>query len=200
MRRVSVVGTSCSGKTTTARRIASRYGIPHIELDSIFWQPNWTPLALDQYRATVETAAAGEEWVIDGNYSRVRDLVWDRATEVVWMNPPLATVLWRVISRTARRVVTGEELFAGNRETFRRAVLSRESLIWWVIRTHRRRTRALRESLESERYSHLRYHELRRPRDAALLLRGDEGLGSCQLPARADETQPRGGSRADGNR
>ena len=169
MLRVSVVGSSCSGKSTIARRIAAHYRIPHIELDSVFWQPDWTPLPLDQYRSAVEAYAGGNEWVIDGNYSKVRDIVWSRATDVVWMNLPLAIVLWRVIMRTARRVATREELFAGNRETIRNAVLSRDSLIWWVIRTHRGRTRALREALESERYSHLALHEIRKPSQASML-------------------------------
>jgi adenylate kinase family enzyme len=177
MHRVSVVGTSCSGKTTIARRIADHYQIPHIELDKVFWQPNWTPLPLDRYRLTVEALAAGDAWVIDGNYSKVRDIVWGRATDVVWMNLPLATILWRVIKRTVRRVVTREELFAGNRETFRNAVLSKESLIWWVIRTHRGRTRALREMLASEEYSRLELHEVRSAEDAISLLESDATAG-----------------------
>jgi adenylate kinase family enzyme len=173
MHRVSVVGTSCSGKTTMARRIADHYRIPYIELDKVFWQPNWTPLPLDQYRLAVEALAAGDAWVIDGNYSKVRDIVWGRATDVVWMNLPLATVLWRVIKRTVRRIVTHEELFAGNRETVRNAILSQDSLIWWVIRTHCRRNRALREMLASEKYSRLQLHEIRRANDALSLLESD---------------------------
>ena len=177
MHRVSVVGTSCSGKTTIARRIADHYQIPHIELDKVFWKPNWTPSPLDQYRLAVEALAAGDEWVIDGNYSKVRDIVWARATDVVWMNLPFATVLWRVIKRTVRRIVTHEELFAGNRETVRNAILSRDSLIWWVIRTHRGRKRALWELLESEKYSRLQLHEIRRAKDEISLL--DFNRGAC---------------------
>jgi adenylate kinase family enzyme len=177
MYRVSVVGSSCSGKTTIARRIADHYQIPHIELDKVFWQPNWTPLPIDQYRLAVQALAAGDDWVIDGNYGKVRDIVWARATDVVWMNLPLAVVLWRVIKRTIRRVVTREELFAGNRETFRNAVLSRDSLILWVIRTHRGRTRALREMLARKEYSRLKLHEVRRANDAISLLESDETAG-----------------------
>jgi adenylate kinase family enzyme len=170
MMRVSVVGSSCSGKTTVARCIASRYQIPHIELDAVYWQPDWTPMPLDQYRSMVETFTAGDAWVIDGNYSKVRDIVWARATDVIWMNLPFATVLWRVLKRTVRRIIAQEELFAGNRETVRNAILSRDSLIWWVIRTHRRRTKMIREALESERYSHLKLHEIKKPNDVSSVL------------------------------
>jgi adenylate kinase family enzyme len=83
MIRVSIVGTSCSGKTTLARGISSVMGIPHFELDAIHWLPNWTPRPIDLFRAAVEEATTGDRWVIDGNYSKVRDIIWSRATDVV---------------------------------------------------------------------------------------------------------------------
>ena len=83
-------------------------------------------------------AAAAERWVMDGNYSAVRDLVWGRATAVVWLNYPFRVVLWRCLSRTIRRAITREELFSGNRESFRMSFLSRDSIILWAITSHRR--------------------------------------------------------------
>jgi len=160
MLRVSVIGTSCSGKTTISKRIADEHQIPHIELDEIFWQPNWTPMPVDQFRSAVQALVVDEAWVIDGVYGKVRDIVWPHATDVIWMNLPLATVLWRVIRRTTQRVVTREKLFAGNRETLGKAMSSKESLIWWVIRTHQGRIRALRAELAREQYSHLNLHEI----------------------------------------
>jgi adenylate kinase family enzyme len=177
MRRFSVVGTSCSGRSPIASRIADPNRIPHIELDKVFWQPNRTPLPLDPYRLAAEALAAGDEWVIDGNYGRVWDLVWARATDVVWMNLPLVTILWRVIKRTARRIVTREELFAGNRETFRNVLPSRDSLIWWVIFTHRGRMRALRKMLARKEYSKLNLHEVRKASDAISLLEPEGTIG-----------------------
>jgi adenylate kinase family enzyme len=143
--------------------------LPYIELDAVFWQPNWEPLSLDQYRTVVEAHAAKNEWVIDGNYSKVRDLVWARATDVVWMNLPLTTLLGRVISRTLRRIATREELWAGNQETLRGALFSRDSLIRWVIRTHRDRIKALRSALGSDEYSHVRLHEIKTAKEARRL-------------------------------
>jgi adenylate kinase family enzyme len=139
--RVSVVGTSCSGKTTLAGKLAAACGLPHFELDAIHWQPGWTPLPLEDFRRRVSEVVDGEQWVIDGNYSRVRDLVWERATDVVWIDLPFQSVLWRAIRRTSRRVITGERLFGGNRETLKNALFERDAIIYWVIRTHRRRAR-----------------------------------------------------------
>ena len=145
MPRVAVVGTSCSGKTTLARRIARSCNIPHFELDAVNWQPGWTPLPIDEFRAAVGAIVQDEHWVIDGNYSKVRDIIWARATDVVWLDLPFLVVLWRAITRTGKRVITQEELFAGNRETIRLVLFSRDSILWWVIRTHRRRQRTYQE-------------------------------------------------------
>jgi adenylate kinase family enzyme len=173
MVRVSVVGTSCSGKTFIARKTASRYGIPHIELDTIFWQPNWTPKPVDQFRAEVEMYAAADQWVIDGNFRRVRDIVWGRATDVVWMNLPFALVLRRVIWRSFKRIAAKEELFTGNQETIQKALFSRDALIWWVIRTHKVRTKALRGILESGIYPQIKLHEIVKPTDNISLIEDD---------------------------
>jgi len=90
MRRVAVVGTTGSGKTTFATALAGKLGVPHLELDSIFHQPGWQPLELESFLRQVAAFAAVDGWVIDGNYSAVRDLVWAAADTVVWSSWPTA--------------------------------------------------------------------------------------------------------------
>jgi adenylate kinase family enzyme len=83
VRRISVVGISGSGKSRLARELAEILAVPHIELDAIFHQADWVPLPDEQFSARVEAAAAGDGWVIDGNYhSRVGAVVWRRADTV----------------------------------------------------------------------------------------------------------------------
>ncbi len=170
MRRVMVVGTSCSGKTTLARRLAEALGAPHVELDALHWGPDWTERPLPEFREAVRACVSGDRWVIDGNYRKVRDLILARATDAVWLNYPFSRVLVRSVGRTARRVFTGEELFGGNRETFVSAFLSRYSIPWWVVRTHRRRRREYRELFEAGAGTHLRLWELADQRDADRLV------------------------------
>jgi len=88
----------------------------------------------------VAAAIAEDSWVVDGNYSAVRDLVWGRADTIVWLDLPLHTVVWQVVRRTVVRLGRAEVLWGTNRESLRTA-FSRDSIIWWAISTHGRRRR-----------------------------------------------------------
>jgi hypothetical protein len=116
MRRVSLVGVPGSGKTTVGRKLAASLAVPFVELDAIFHQPHWAELSRDDFRDRVSTVVVAPAWVVDGNYSVVRDLVWDRADTVVWLDLPRRLVMRRVILRTLRRAITREALWNGNRE------------------------------------------------------------------------------------
>ena len=165
MLRVAVIGTSCSGKTTLARRIAEVKEIPHIELDAINWGANWMSLPLTEFRTAVREEVARNEWVIDGNYSKLREIIWLRATHLIWLNLPFLRIFWHALSRTVKRVVTREELWAGNTETFPQVIFDRDSILWWVIRSHRRRSREYHQLIEDGTYPHLIIHEIRNNED-----------------------------------
>jgi len=142
-RRVNVVGTSASGRTTFARTLAEKLDVPHVELDALHWEPNWTEAPDDLMRERVAAAVAGEAWVVDGNYSVSRDLVWARAQAVIWLDYPLHTILRRYLTRTRRRLGSQEEIWpgTGNRERWQNHVVGREGLLWWILTTYRRRRR-----------------------------------------------------------
>jgi adenylate kinase family enzyme len=140
-RRINVVGTSSVGKTTLAAALASRLAVPHVELDALHWEPSWTAAPDDVLRQRVRDALSGDRWVVDGNYAKVRDLLWDRAEAIVWLDLPLRTILWRYLTRTIRRVAGREELWGGNREHLSTHLFSRDSLLWWILTTYRRRRR-----------------------------------------------------------
>ena len=91
--RFSIVGTAGSGKTTLARRLAQRLGVPHVELDAIHWGPNWQPAEPDDFRQRARAALRGDAWTTDGNYRSVRDIVWGRAQAVVWLDYSLPVVM-----------------------------------------------------------------------------------------------------------
>jgi adenylate kinase family enzyme len=174
MARVVVIGTSCVGKTTFARSLARVLSFPHVELDALFWQPNWVPRPPEEFCALTARALAQGCWVTDGNYGVVRDLVWSRATTVIWLNYVFPLVLWRALTRTVLRVLTQEELFSGNRESLRMAFFSRESILWWVLTTFHRRRKQYRQLFETGTSPQLVYVELRNPSEARHFLAGLE--------------------------
>lgn len=134
-----MVGTTGAGKTTMARRLSERLGIPFVELDALHWGPDWAEPEREVFRGKVAAALAGDAWVVDGNYSKVRDLVWTRVETVVWLDYSFPRVIRQLLLRTLRRSLTGEELWQGNRERFWPQFFSSDSLLLWAAKTYRRR-------------------------------------------------------------
>jgi adenylate kinase family enzyme len=128
--RVLVVGASGAGKTTLSRAAAHAVGLPHIELDALWHDPGWTNPPEEEFVRRVAAATSGEEWVADGNYGAARELLWARATHVVWLDYPRWVGLVRAVRRTTRRLLMRPELWNGNREQWR-TVLSAEHPIRW---------------------------------------------------------------------
>ncbi|MCG0239429.1 MAG: AAA family ATPase [Firmicutes bacterium] len=184
-RRIVVVGTTGSGKTTFARRLAAMLGCPHVELDALHWEPQWTPAPVEVFRHRVREVTRAPCWVVDGNYSQVREVLWPAADTIVWLDYPLPVILGRLLRRTARRVLLREELWNGNREGFLRSFLSRDSILLWALRSYRRRRREYPALLARPEYRHLRVIRLRTPREAEAWLRGVAAAvqASPHLPA-----------------
>lgn len=142
--------------------------MPHIELDALNWGSNWTPVDEALFRRQVDAATSGDAWVVDGNYGGrgARGIIWPRADTVVWLDPPLTVILARLWRRSVGRIRSGEEIWGGNRETFRNTFLSRDSLFVWALKTHRRRKRLYPEQLAKPEYAHLEAHRFTRASDA----------------------------------
>lgn len=164
-KRIHVVGTTGSGKTTMARRLAQLLGCPHVELDALHWGPNWTPVDLELFRERTSEALSHRCWAADGNYSKVRDLVFARADTIVWLDYPLPLILWRLVWRTGRRLVLQEELWNTNRERLRNH-LGRDSLLLWALRTYWRRKREYGAMMRDPMYAGLVFVHLTSPQAA----------------------------------
>jgi hypothetical protein len=93
MRRVVIVGSGGSGKTTLADELARRTGLPVIHLDEHFWHPGWLETPRDVWRAIQQELFAGDEWIADGNYSATLDERLPRADTVILCDFPT----WRTL-------------------------------------------------------------------------------------------------------
>lgn len=161
--RIVVVGTTGSGKTTLARELADTLGLTHIELDALHWEPNWIEAADGVLGARVADALATnpDGWVVDGNYlTKTESLTWANADTVVFLDFPLPVIVARLTRRTIRRSRSQEELWSGNRERLR-TLVSRDSLLWWAVKTHARNRRRYRARMDDPDWQHLQIVRLR---------------------------------------
>jgi adenylate kinase family enzyme len=172
-RRIVVWGVTGSGKTTLAKCLSERLGLPRIELDAVFWRPGWEETPDDEFRAGVQTAldAAADGWVLDGHYRRISDTYLSRADTLIWIHLPWRTSFWRLLQRTFGRAWTRESLYyeGGPRESWRLSFFSRESILWWSITRHRYSIERRRESIAQMPPS-IRVYELRSAREVDSLL------------------------------
>jgi adenylate kinase family enzyme len=170
LERVVVVGTSCAGKTTFARDLATALACSVIQLDELYWGPDWTARPQEEFVGSVARATAGPRWVVDGNYSIIRDVVWTRATAIIWLNLSFPVIFARAVRRTVVRSISQEPLYAGNRESLRRAFFTRESILLWVLTTYWERRRRYPTLRASPNYPGLAWFELKRPGDVSAFL------------------------------
>jgi len=189
-----VVGTSGAGKSTVGRQLARDLAVPYLELDSIYHQPGWVPLEPAEFRHRVAGVAAGDGWVIDGNYSAVRPLVWDRADTVVWLDLPRRTVMRQIVWRTLRRVAFRAELWNGNRERWHNLLTweQEESVISWAWHRHHVYRERYAAAAADPVYSHLRFVRLRHRAEIRRFLAG------VRRPGNAGDGAPRPDATARG--
>jgi hypothetical protein len=168
--RICVVGTTGSGKSTMAEALSQRLHIPHIELDSLTWEPGWKEVDHEVTRARLKELVRNESWVIDGNYRYLRDILWPRAQAVIWLDYPLGLILWRLWWRTWKRVLSQEVLWGTNKERLAEQFFSRESLFLWAFKTYGRHKKQYPLEFMLPEHVHLRVFRFSRPQEAAVFL------------------------------
>jgi adenylate kinase family enzyme len=177
--RIVVAGTTGSGKTTLARRLAAAIDAPHVELDALYHEANWTPADVDVFRARVSAAIDAPRWVVDGAYaSHVWDIAWAAADTIAWLDYPFPIVLSRLFRRTLVRGAKRVELWNGNRESLRGQFASRDSLFLWARKSHWKYRRNYPDHFARPELAHARIVRLRGPRDAERFAREVESLAA----------------------
>jgi len=165
--KILVVGTSGSGKSTLAKNISNILGIKDIELDALFWKENWQESSNDDFRDKIMQSIKGTSgYVLHGNYNKVKDLTWGNADTVIWLDYSLFIVMWRVIKRTFVRIITQEELWAGNKETLKKSFFDKDSIILWAWNTYSKRKAQYKEMIKENPYKIKTYIVLKSPKEA----------------------------------
>lgn len=160
MKRINVVGTSCSGKSTLAQALSERLNFPFADLDDLYWNPGWLVTPEGEFRKKVEELSERTEWVVSGNYSLARDILWKKVDTVIWLDHRFSVVMSRGVMRTLRRALLREECCNGNHESFIRGFFSRDSILLWILTTYRRRKEEFLNEMLRPEYVAIRFVRL----------------------------------------
>jgi adenylate kinase family enzyme len=102
VRRIAIIGTGGAGKTTLARELGRRLGLPVVHLDRVFWRPGWTEPPPEEWQRAHRAALTGEAWIADGNYGSTMAERIALADTVIVLDPPPLVCVGRVASRQLR--------------------------------------------------------------------------------------------------
>jgi energy-coupling factor transporter ATP-binding protein EcfA2 len=164
--RILILGRTGSGKTTLARQLAATIGVPHVELDALYFGPSFSTAPLPVLRDRTNAAIAGDRWVTDGNKSAVRDLVWPRADTVIWLDYPMFVCLWRLGRRALWRTSVLKAQAAGTdgKAGFLRQFLLAAKGVLTALRSHKGQRREYPKMFARQENQHLAVVRLRSPR------------------------------------
>jgi adenylate kinase family enzyme len=173
MRRIMMIGCPGAGKSTLGRQLSDDLGASHVELDALFHQQGWKPTPIPEFRAKVSDALAAERWVVDGNYRPVEDIVQRGAETIIWLDLARWRVVSRIIRRSLRRLITREELWNGNRESWR-MLTSRDpeqNVIVWSWQHHPKYRNRYGTWLKDDTWASKDVYLLRTPTEVRRFLR-----------------------------
>ena len=171
--RVLIAGVTGSGKTTLARRIATKFNLIHHEIDALHHGANWTPRP--EFLDDVRAFAATDRWVTEWQYTSkgTDEIMTPRAQLALWLDYPWPVVRARLIRRTLSRSIRRTEMYNGNVEKplWQLAMTTdpNENILVWQTRTRGFWTAKMPQ--EHQRFPHLTIVRLRHPRETERWLR-----------------------------
>ncbi|USD66807.1 shikimate kinase [Vibrio sp. SCSIO 43136] len=182
MKRINIVGTSGSGKSTFGRQIAQKLNYPYWEMDELFWQPNWVGSDDEAFFSKIEQATCSETWVLDGNYNRTRPVKWKNVDTVIWIDYSKPRTLYHAVTRAIKRIASQQEIWpdTGNKESFGKTFLSRDSILLWTIKTYASNRVRYLEVMSDPQYAHIEFIQLRSPSEAKQFLQSLEQRQSTE--------------------
>lgn len=161
MKKIVIVGTCGSGKTTLGASLASKLKLPLTELDDLFWLPSWKKCASPTFIQSIKNVTQKHGWIICGNYSKYRPLIWPKADTIIWLDLPLHLLFVRIVKRGILQMHTKTTLCNGNRQTLSRFLW----ILYWVMKSFYRRRRVYSRLIKQR--SHLNWIHLKSPKEVA---------------------------------
>lgn len=120
-----------------------------VDLDELYWNPGWIASDIDTFHQRIDKALPTDQWVVTGNYSAIRDLVWSKADTFIWMDYSFIRTFLQLSHRTIKSLITGELKCNGNREKWHMQFLSGRSIFLWLFKTYSKNKRQYNEIFEN---------------------------------------------------
>lgn len=187
-RRIWVVGSCGSGKTTLARQLGEIFGIASAHVDDYIWLPGWKLRDREEMLSMIEERLAGDQWIMEGNLGRDAVRLWkiaDQADLIVWLDIPFHVTFAGLVKRCLRRGILREECCNGNRESLRSSFFSNNSILLYAWTTRHKRRVIYGHMLRTRPHVRLRSREELQGWLGALAIplkgppaQGDPGLGT----------------------
>lgn len=102
MERIMIIGCGGAGKSTLARQLGEKTGLPVVHLDKLFWKPGWVSLSREEFDLVHQEAISRERWIIDGNFDRTIPQRLSRCDTVLYLD----FSRWACVMGVAKRVLT----------------------------------------------------------------------------------------------
>ncbi len=168
MKKINVIGTTGSGKSTFSQCLARKLGHPYVQMDQLFWKPKWEESTDDEFFPKLIQAISGEAWVLDGNYNRTNSIKWQHADTIIWLDYSYPRTFFQLLKRTLSRAISKSELWPGtsNRESFGKSFLSKDSIFIWFFKYYRKNKVRYADLIRSPDISHIKFIRLRSPGEA----------------------------------
>lgn len=172
MKKISVIGTTGSGKSTFAKRLASKIEARYVQMDQLLWKSHWVESTDAEFLPKVAEAVSGDSWVIDGNYSRTNAIKWQHADTIIWLDFSYSRTLLQLFRRTVTRAISKRELWTGtgNKESFFKAFASKDSIFLWFFKTYPNNKLRYIALMSSPKVQHVNFIRLRNPSEVEQFL------------------------------
>ena len=122
MKRILVIGTSGTGKSTFAQKLSKCLKLPFFASDHFYWEPNWRIASAEKVHQQILEVIYREAWILDGNFDDEHEWMWKRADCIIWLDYSLITILRRIVFRNFRWLLTRQPTWSGNQMTLQRVI------------------------------------------------------------------------------
>ena len=153
MKRILIIGSAGSGKTTFSKQLAQKLQLPLVHLDTLYWCGNWEHLSRDQFDAALQAELEKNAWILDGNFNRTISHRLAYCDTVFFFDLPTITCLWGITKRLFQNYGKTRSDMGGNcPEQFDRQKLSLYKNVLCFHRQHRKEYYTLLENSKNIHY------------------------------------------------